>query len=217
MHLLKHRSMRFYLGFFLVLALTIGGSAIAAFADTPVSTPVSVPVSVGTDTGVGQATVVPASTVVLNGTDQTATYTMGIPVVDDSGSGNGWNVSIDSTQFDTAGATCQTTTGYHTLSTGASTVYGVASANNVPVVNGTPAPATYATPTNSVSYTSLTVPAVVCSTNVDPGAVELFNAANNSGMGHFLLTATINIFIPANTYVGTYQSTITLGFASGPT
>ena len=34
MNLLKHRSMRFYLGFILILALAIGGSAVAAFGDS---------------------------------------------------------------------------------------------------------------------------------------------------------------------------------------
>src|SRR5437764_14568033 len=50
MNLLEHRSLRFYLVFFLILTMAIGGSAIAAFAD---SGPANVAVNAGTLTGTG--------------------------------------------------------------------------------------------------------------------------------------------------------------------
>ena len=49
-----------------------------------------------------------------------------------------------------------------------------------------------------------------------PTAVKLFNAAANTGMGSFNLTPTIQVAIPANTYAGTYQSTVTVAIVSGP-
>ena len=197
MHLLKKRSTRFYLGFLFILAMTLGGAAIGAFADTPTA---QVAVSGAANvTEQGPASVT-ASSVTLDGTDKTATYTMNIAVADNTGTGNGWHVTIDSTQFST-GVSCGTG---HTLSGGASKVTGATFTHN-----GT---GTYTDPTNSVNYTSLTVPAGCPST----GAVELFNAASNSGLGQFTITPAVSISIPANTYAGTYTSTVTLGIATGP-
>lgn len=197
MRLLKNRSIRFYLVLFLVLMTALGGSALAAFADSP-STSVAVNGAANvTETGPAS---VSATAVTLNGTDQHATYTIGIAVNDDTGTGNGWNLTITSTQFSTGGS-CGAG---HTLSTGASTITSAVSAPN-----GT---GTYTNPNNSISNTSLGVPAGCPA----PTAVKLFNAALNSGMGHFTITPTINITIPANAYAGTYSSTVTLAIVSGP-
>jgi hypothetical protein len=49
-----------------------------------------------------------------------------------------------------------------------------------------------------------------------PTAVKLFNAAANTGMGAFTVTPTISVAIPANSYAGTYTSTVTVAVVSGP-
>ncbi len=49
-----------------------------------------------------------------------------------------------------------------------------------------------------------------------PTAVKLFNAAANRGMGGFTVTPTVQVAIPANTYAGTYTSTVTVAVVSGP-
>ena len=49
-----------------------------------------------------------------------------------------------------------------------------------------------------------------------PPAVKLFNAAANTGMGGFTVTPTVQVAIPANTYAGTYTSTVTVAVVSGP-
>src|SRR6266567_138692 len=103
MNLLKHRSMRFYLVFFLILTMAVGGSAIAAFADSGTA---SVAVN-GNGFSTNGITNPSANPVTLNGTDQKTTYTLGINVYDDSGSGNGWSLTIASTQF-AIGGNCTT-------------------------------------------------------------------------------------------------------------
>jgi WxL domain surface cell wall-binding len=136
----------------------------------------------------------PTFSVTLNGTDQTPSYTMPMTVNDATGSGTGWNVTITSTAF---------TTGTKSLANGASTVTGVTSS--------CAALTTCTSPTNATGY-PLTVPAAAS----PPVAVKLFNAAANTGLGNFTLTPTVQVAIPANTFAGTYTSTITLAVVSGP-
>jgi hypothetical protein len=138
----------------------------------------------------------PAVSATLDGTDQTPSYTLPMTVADNTGSGAGWNVTITSTTFTTGGGSP------HTLSTSASTATGAVAA-----CGG----GTCTNPTNSVGY-PLAVPAGAPA----PTAVKLFNAAANTGMGSFNLTPTIQVAIPANTYAGTYQSTVTVAIVSGP-
>ncbi len=90
MRILKHRFFGFYLGFILILAMTIGGSAIAAFADSGTGTAV---LTGGTLTESGNFSGATASTT-LNGTDQTPSYPLPVTVTDATGSGAGWNLTI---------------------------------------------------------------------------------------------------------------------------
>lgn len=139
----------------------------------------------------------PTFSATLNGTDQTPTYTLPLTIEDLRGSGAGWNATITSTQFSTGGATP------HTLSTTASAITAVSNA----CVEG----ATCTDPTNAVTY-PLTVPAGAEA----PTAVKFFNAAEGTGLGKFTNTPTVTVSVPANTYAGTYTSTITLASVSGP-
>src|SRR5437016_5566589 len=96
MHFLKMRSMRFYVGFLVVLAMTIGGSAIAAFADS--GTGATVAITGGSLSESGPSTV-SATPVTLTGDDQTTSYALGLTVNDPRGNGAGWNLTITSTTF----------------------------------------------------------------------------------------------------------------------
>ena len=199
MRFLKNYSIRFYLGFFVILALAIGGS-VAAFADSP-STQVAVTGAANvTETGPFSVSATP---VILNGTNLTTTYTMDILVADDTGTGAGWHLTITSTVFNT-GNDC-TSKPNNILPFSASTVTGVVMAEN-----GT---GTYTdpTPSGTVTYPS-TLPAGCPA----PTAVSLYSAKAGTGLGHFKITPTVSISIPANTYAGTYTSTVTLGIATGP-
>jgi hypothetical protein len=193
MHLLKRRSMRFSVGLFLLLVLTLGGSTLAAFADS--STGASVAVNAGTLSETAPATV-SAGAVTLNGNDQTTTYALGLTVTDARGSGAGWNLTITSTLFSDGSG--------HQLASNASSI------NAAPSVSCN-AGSSCTNPTNSVTY-AVGVPAGA----TPPTAVKFFNAAANSGLGKFTITPTVTISIPANTIAGTYSSTVSVAIVSGP-
>lgn len=140
----------------------------------------------------------PKVTLKLNGHDQSVTYTLPIAVTDATGTGNGWNLTITSSQF-AAGNGNQA----RTLSTNASTLTGVVSA----CVSG----ATCTNPTNAVAY-----PLIVPAGPTAPTPVKFFDAGANTGMGAFTVTPSIGVSIPANAYSGNYTTTITLAVVSGP-
>jgi len=192
MHLLKCGSIRFYLVFFLILSMAIGGSAIAAFADS--STGTTVAVNAGTLTESGPASV-SATAVTLNGSDQTTTYSLGLTVTEARGSGAGWNLTITSTTF---------TSGSHTLSTSASSIIAA------PAVSCN-AGSSCTNPVNGMSY-----PAGLPAGATAPAAVKFFNAAVNTGLGKFTITPTVTISIPANAFSGSYTSTVSVAIVSGP-
>lgn len=172
-----------------VMAALAIGAALPVLADSSSGTAT---VTAGSLTETAQATF--STSVTLNGADQTATYTLPITVIDATGSGAGWNLTVSSTTF---------TTGSHSLDPNASKITGVTSA--------CAAGATCSNPTNNVSYTSLTLPSGNSVT-----AVKMFNAAANTGMGKFAITPTVAISIPANAFAGTYNSTVTVTVASAP-
>ena len=177
----------------LLLALVTSS---AAFADsTPGSTVVN---GAGSVTGVTTAPTIP--TVTLAGIDQTVNYTLPITVVDATGTGDGWNLTITSTAFTTGGG------GAHVLANNASTITSVASACVA-------ATSTCTAPSNAVTY-PLALPAGASA----PSAAKFFNADADTGLGKFTITPTISIAIPANTYASQsgYSSTITVAVVSGP-
>lgn len=147
MHLLKRRSTRFYLAFLFVLAMTIGGAAIGAFADSGGAT-ATLTAGQLTETGTfGETT-----SVTLNGQDQTASYTLPIQVTDATGSGAGWNLQISGTpltsnshtltqQVRTASGTCAGSGTCTSIAPGASITY--------PVVIGTTGSKFFSTAANS--------------------------------------------------------------------
>lgn len=190
MRFLKYRT-TFYIGFILILAMVMGGSAIAAFAST---SPVTTTVNAGRLSLSGPASV-NATTVTLNDKDLFSTYTLPLTVIDARGSGAGWNLTITSTTF---------TSGSHSLSTTASSI------TAGPTV-GCSSGSTCTNPTNGITY-PVGVPAAATA----PTAVKFYNAAANTGMGTMTITQTVTISIPANTFVGSYTSTVSVAIVSGP-
>jgi WxL domain surface cell wall-binding len=176
----------------LVLAVAVGVLAVGALAD---SAPVTGTLAAGTLSESTSAT--PSFSVTLDGTDQTASYTLPITLTDSRGSGAGWNLTITSTQFSTGGGTP------NTLPTGASTITAVSSSCK--------AGSTCTNPTNSVSY-ALGLPAG----STPPTAAKFFNAALNTGLGKFTVTPTVQVSVAGNAIAGTYTSTVTLAVVSGP-
>jgi hypothetical protein len=142
-------------------------------------------------------TATPSFSVTLDGTDKTGSYTVPTTVTDATGSGAGWNLTITSTQFTTGGGSP------HTLSTSASSLTGVTNS----CVGGS----TCTNPTNTVTY-----PVAVPAASTPPTAVKYFNSALNTGAGQFTNSPTISVSVPANSYAGSYSSTLTLAAVSGP-
>jgi WxL domain surface cell wall-binding len=171
------------------MGAVLAAAALASPAAAATST-VTGTVSAGTLSLTTTAT--PSFGITLDGTDQTAGYTVPTTVTDATGSGNGWNLTITSTQF---------TTGSQTLSATASTITSVASSCVTTCTN----------PTNAVAL-PITVPAGA----TPPAAVKYFNAAAATGRGRFSNTPTVSVSLPASTLAGTYSSTLTLSAVSGP-
>jgi hypothetical protein len=92
MHLLKHRSMVFYLGFILILMMAIGGAAMGAFADGGGET-----ATLGPGTLSEASTFAQNPTATLNGTDQKVPYVLPIVLTDARGSGAAWYLQISGT------------------------------------------------------------------------------------------------------------------------
>ena len=190
------RSLSILFGTLFMMALAILSST-AAFADSPSGS--TIVNGAGSVTEAATAPTIPSVT--LNGLDQTVSYTLPITVVDATGTGNGWNLTITSTAFSTGGESP------HTLADDASRITSVSSAC---AVSGTTCTDTN---DNSVSY-PLALPAGATA----PTAVKFFSTAADSGMGKFTITPTVSLAIPANTYASNsgYSSTITVAVVSGP-
>ena len=141
-------------------------------------------------------TAAPSLSATITGQDQTVPYTLPINVIDSTGTGNGWNLTITSTQFSTSSSPA------NTLPTTASTVISATSVC---------ATGSCTNPTNTVAY-PLTIPAGATA----PPPVKLFNAATGTGMGAFTVTPSVTILVPGSVLAGTYTSTISLAIVSGP-
>ncbi|MGH2494925.1 MAG: WxL domain-containing protein [Ktedonobacteraceae bacterium] len=213
MHLLKHRTTMFYLGFVLILGMAIGGVAFGAFAagptgsgpngtctstdpagslcGTPSTTTASATIIPGTlsETADSSAT---ANAVTLNGTNQSTSYSFNINVVDARGTGAGWNLTMQTSQFQTAGNTHQLSSTASTLST----VTAICVTNTSCSASGGAAQ----TPGSDLST-----------------AAKIWSAGSTGqGMGSWTVTPTVGVAIPANTYAGTYTSNVTVDLVAGP-
>jgi hypothetical protein len=124
----------------------------------------------------------------LDGTDQTASYTLPITVQDTGGPADGWQLLMRATQLISAGDTLP--------------------APSITSVDWACQAACTIDPANSVA-TPVAIPFVI------PSA-PFFNAAANTGIGTFTVTPTITVDIPANARAGSYTSTITTELISGP-
>jgi len=130
----------------------------------------------------------PSISTTLDGTDQVASWSALLGIVDARGSGAGWNLTVSETTFSDGSG--------HTLAPG--TLMGVSSACRA----GNSCTAA----TNSVTY-----PITLTGT-----AAKFFNSAANTGLGKIDVTPTVDVAIPGNAYAGTYTSTVTLAAVSGP-
>ena len=192
MWLLKKRSRALYLCSALLLAMLIGSSAIA-YADSGTA---KVAVKGGhlTESNATNHVSLRVSKHMLS-----ASYSLPITVTDARGSGNGWKLSITSTQF----LYPDNDKDKDVLPSNASQIMRVSMSCGMH--------STCTLPINSVSY-----PLLVPAGATPPPPVKFFNAAVRSGLGVFGLIMMVNVTIPANVEAGSYSSTITIAIANGP-
>jgi hypothetical protein len=131
----------------------------------------------------------PSISSTLDGTDQTASYSPVLGVVDARGTGAGWNLTISATDFSDGSG--------HTLAPG--TVTAAAQACH-----------------SGSSCTAATSSGITYPLTISGTAAKFFNAAVSTGLGKVDVTPTIQVAIPGNAYAGTYTSTVTLAAATGP-
>jgi hypothetical protein len=179
----------------LIIAIAALVLASAASAATSATTVVTATINAGPAVSVSAASA-PGFALTLNGSDQTATYTLPLVVTDPTGSGSGWNLTITSTTF--------ADTGGHTFPSAASTITGATS--------GCATGSTCTLPTNNVANSNLPLPAGATA----PSAVKFFNATASTGRGTINVNTTVQVAVPANVRAGSYTSTVTISAVSGP-
>ena len=131
----------------------------------------------------------------LNGTAQVAPASQAIDVLDNTGSGLGWNVTLTSTTF---------TVGANSLSTTATTDTAAAGACDATI--------TCALGTNTAISYPVTIPAAATA----PTAIKIQSALAGSGLAGQTWTHTMALAIPAVARAGAYLSTWTYSLVSGP-
>jgi hypothetical protein len=137
--------------------------------------------------------------VTLNGTAQTATAALDTFEINDArGSGAGWNVTVQGTQFAEHDGTAYVASG-KTLPTSSLTM---------------PAPTVTADGTTS---TSPSVQAGAPWAIDVASAVKIASAAADTGMGKYdFSTVNLSLTVPSKAYAKTYRSDVTVSIVSGP-
>ena len=170
------------------VALALPGASLAA------SVPVTGLIS-GSALSVGTS-LAPSFSANLDAGDATSSYSLALSTQDTRGTGADWDETITSTQF-TTGAPND-----YTLPDSASTATGVSS------ISGG---GTSTAPADAIAY-----PVAIPSGPSAPTAVKFFDTTANNGMGRFTIAPIVGVFVPQDSYSGTYRSTLTLAIISVP-
>jgi hypothetical protein len=183
----------------LSLGVLLGAAALACAVTVTPAVAVTATANVLAGTLSLTSAAAPSVSVTLNGSDQNADYSLPLSVIDATGSGAGWNLTVTSTQFSTGGASPKT------LPTAASKM------RNRSAVCAT---GTCTAPTNSINFPP---PTTIPAGSTPPAAVKFFTSAANTGMGSFTVTVDpVRVTVPGNAYAGVYTSTLTVAVVSGP-
>jgi hypothetical protein len=213
MHLLKQRSLVFYVGFVLILTMAIGGVAFGVFADGGGNATATLSTGTLTETDTFNPSF-PSTQ--LTGKDLLLTVPGGLSmqVTDATGSGSGWNTTISGTAFTCQIGPCQGNVG------NGGGVHGQTTLDSTDQNNGTgPLYLTKITAQCAAGNgCTAPSPASTVSTKLfmTTTSQKIYSDDVNSGMGIVDVTADLTLKVPGNTFSGTYQSTVTLGVVSGP-
>jgi hypothetical protein len=175
----------------LILAL-LTVTAVAVYAETA-----SVTITGGSLSFTGDN--VTLSEVTLDGTDQTSTSAYSAnswSASDARGTGAGWNVTIESTDF---------SDGTHTIDISESDQEFKIQleASHITVVNGNTAPTSQVTSLTAIPTTG-------------GSALKFLSAAVDAGMGVYTIQPNFELEVLAETYAGSYSATMTITESTGP-
>ena len=181
-------------GLFAAMSLVVLTASVA-YAESA-----SVTVSAGT-LSVSAANVA-LSGVTLDGTDKTATSASGAnswTAQDSRGSGAGWHLTIDSTDFTDGGTPLRTID----ISVADQEFKIQLTSGNIAVTAGNGAPTTSAATLTAIPTTGI-------------GTVTFASAALNAGMGSYTLNPNFELEVRAETYAVAYTATITVTAVTAP-
>lgn len=183
-----------------LIAATVAATAVVGIGAIPAHAADAADVTVtGGSLSISTVTIANFGGVTLDGTAKTTTATVdAFSVTDARGTGAGWNVTMQGTQFKEHDGTAYVVSGktlpLNSLSLSALVV----------AANGTTSPA----------------PTMSAPTGVDntTGAVKIASAALDQGMGKYDFTGTnkLSLSIPTSAYAKTYRSDLTVTVATGP-
>lgn len=195
----------------LPVAVALGAFALGTSGALAAGGATSVAITAGSGLTVGGAA--PGTfAVTLNGSDQTVATTLATySGSDTTGTGHGWNVTFQATQFACTAGNGQCPAGGDTLPTSSLLMAPETVACNA----GTDCTGRASPPTISIA----------ANTALDSGAaVKVASAAVNKGMGSYTFTPgvlggagnALTLAVPSYAYASTYNSTLTVSVVSGP-
>jgi hypothetical protein len=183
-----------------LIAATVAATAVVGIGAIPAHAADAADVTVtGGSLSISGVTIANFGGLTLDGTAQTTTATVDpFSVTDARGTGAGWNVTMQGTQFTEHDGTAYVAGGktlpLNSLSLSALTV----------AANGTTSAA----------------PSTLAASGIDntTGAVKFASAALDQGMGKYDFTGInkLTLSIPASAYAKTYRSDLTVSVVSGP-
>lgn len=188
-----------------------GGTALAA---TSASTAVTTAITGGTLSITAPSSLSYAAT--LNGTNQSLNQPATLGANDNTGTGDGWNVTVVSTAL-TATVNSATVTIPSNWTVELNGSSSSASATTAPAMSENPpsgSTGSYTDPTGNSATYPVAIPGVHGSARPTPATV--YTAAKGSGLGDFNLAAYVWQNIPANAIAGSYSATFTWTIATGP-
>lgn len=187
-------------------ALGLGVGALAFSAGTAFASPSPATSAVSADiTGGTMSITAPSSlsfAATLDGSNQSLSQPAIIGANDNTGTGDGWDVTVVSTALETSATTPVVIGSGWTVGVNGSA--SSATSTTAPAVtdNGS---GSYTAPSGNTATYPVSVPGVHGASSPTPASV--FTAAAGSGMGDFNLAADVWQSIPANALAGTYSAT----------
>jgi hypothetical protein len=144
----------------------------------------------------------------LDGSDQSASQPLTLYPSDQTGTGDGWDVTVSSTPLETSGGSVASSS--WSLSLNGSTTSASATTALVASDYGS---GTYTLPSGNTAAYPVVVPGISGGT---PTPATVYSAQAGSGLGDFQVPLDLWLSVPADASSGTYTATLTWTIAQGP-